>query len=96
MHLLRKLQENTELAQIKIKPSMSEACFHICNEPIPMVAMKPIKSLNYWYDVFLKDTEQIQQLRQNHCSYIGRINSTMLIGKLKLWCLQFGFLAHLM
>ncbi|KAK0153815.1 hypothetical protein N1851_004106 [Merluccius polli] len=105
--LLRKLQENIEWARMKFKPSksrslsvvkgkLSDQRFYIGEEPIPTVAEKPIKSLGRWYDATLKDTVQVEQLRQDTISGLQSIEKTMLPGRLKLWCLQFGLLPRLM
>lgn len=69
VQLLRKLQDNLELAHMKIKQShfrsisivkgkLSDQHFHIDDEHIPTVSEKSVKSLGRWYDGSLKDTEQ--------------------------------------
>ncbi len=105
--LLNKLQENIQWAQMEIKPSksrsisivkgkLSEHRFYVGEEPIPTVAEKPVKSLGRWYHATLKDSEQVDQLRQDTMCGLESINKTMLPGRLKLWCLQFGLLPRLM
>ena len=105
--LLDKLQENIKWARMAIKPSKSRSIsivkgqlvnerFHISNEPIPTVLEKPIKSLGRWYSAELKDSEQVEQIRQETIGGLKQINSTALPGKLKLWCFQFGLLPRLM
>lgn len=47
--------QNTELAQIKIKPKS----FHICNK-VPTIAIKPSRAYIYRYDVSNKDTKQMK------------------------------------
>ncbi|XP_035862163.1 uncharacterized protein LOC118496075 [Sander lucioperca] len=107
VRLLRKLQENIERARMKIKPSksrsisiikgkLSEHRFHIGEEPIPMVSEKPVKSLGRWYDASLKDKEQVEQLRKEVASGLENIDRTLLPGKLKLWCMQYGLLPRLL
>ena len=107
VRLLRKLQENIELACMKIKPSksrsisivmgkLSDHCFHISEEPIPTVSEKPVKSLGRWHDASLKDKEQVEQLRKEVASGLENINRTLLPGKLKLWCMQYGLRPHLL
>ncbi len=70
VRLLKKLQENIELAHINIKPTKSrginivkgklpEQRFHIGKEPIPTVSEKPMKGLDHWYDASLKDKGQV-------------------------------------
>ena len=105
--LLEKLQGNIKWARMEIKPSKSRSIsiakgkltnerFHVNNEPIPTVLEKPIKSLGRWYSAELKDSEQVEQLRQDTISGLKQINNTALPGKLKLWCFQFGLLPRLM
>lgn len=105
--LLGKLQENITGARMKIKPSKSrsisilkgkltEQRFFIGQEPIPTVSEKPIKSLGRWYDSKLRDTDQALLLRQEIIEGLQSIDRTLLPGKLKIWCLQFGLLPRLM
>lgn len=70
--------------------------FCIGDDPIPTVSEQPVKSLGRWYNASLKDKEQVQQLRQEIVSGLKNINQTLLPGKLKLWCLQFGLLPRTM
>ncbi|KAL1263729.1 hypothetical protein QQF64_006468 [Cirrhinus molitorella] len=105
--LLDKLQGNIKWARMEIKPNKSRSIsivkgqltnerFQINNEPIPTVLEKPIKSLGRWYSAELKDSKQVEQLRQDTISGLNKINNTDLPGKLKLWCFQFGLLPRLM
>ena len=105
--LLDKLQGNIEWARMEIKPSKSRSIsivkgqltnerFHVNNEPIPTVLEKPVKSLGRWYSAELKDSKQLEQLKQDTINGLKQINSTALPGKLKLWCFQFGLLPRLM
>lgn len=69
LFLQNKLQENIELAPIKIKSSKSSGnCEnhhqHTGKEPIPSVSEKPVKSLGRWYDGSLKDKEQTSSCSQ--------------------------------
>lgn len=79
-----------------MKGKLVEYRFFIDEEPIPTVAEKPVKSLGRWYDASLKDTVQVDEVKEvtNHALKI--IDSTLLPGSLKLWCLQFGLLPRLM
>ena len=105
--LLGKLQQNIEWARMKIKPSKSRSIsivkgvlrdtrFHIGEDPIPTVSEQPVKSLGRWYNASLKDKEQVEQLRQEIGKGLENIDKTLLPGKLKLWCLQFGLLPRTM
>uniref|UniRef100_A0A3P9H1W7 Reverse transcriptase domain-containing protein n=1 Tax=Oryzias latipes TaxID=8090 RepID=A0A3P9H1W7_ORYLA len=107
VRLLGKLHKNIELARMKIKPSKSRSIsivkgklsdhrFHIGEEPIPTVSEKPVKSLGRWYDASLKDKEQVEQLRKDIAGGLENINRTLLPGKLKLWCMQYGLLPRLL
>lgn len=103
--LLRKLQENIKWARMKLKPSksrslsvvrgkLSDQRFYIGDEPIPTVAEKPISGR--WYSATLRDKDQVEKLRQDTTSGLESIDKTILPGRLKLWCLQFGLLPRLM
>ncbi len=105
--LLYKLQGNIRWARMEIEPSKSRSIsiikgqivnerFYINGEPIPTILEKPIKSLGRWYNTDLKDTKQVEQLKQDTISGLKQINSNALPGKPKLWCLQFGLLPRLM
>lgn len=61
-----------------------------------MVSEQPVKSLERWYNVSLKDSDQCYQLREETIQGLTTIDKTSLPGKLKLWCLQFGLLSRLM
>lgn len=105
--LLEKSQQNIEWARMKIQPSKSRSLsiikgrlsdhqFFIGEEPIPTMMEKPVKSLGRWYDATLKDTEQVDQLRRDTFNGLERIDKSLLPGRLKLWCFQFGLLPQLM
>lgn len=92
---------------MKIKPSKSRSIsivkgvlrdirFYIRDDPIPTVSEQPVKILGRWYNSSLKDKEQVQQLRQEIVNGLNNIDKTLLPGKLKLWCLQFGLLPRTM
>ncbi|TWW62662.1 hypothetical protein D4764_04G0013090 [Takifugu flavidus] len=92
--LLDKLQKNIQWARMEIKPIKSGSIsivkgqlanerFHI-NEPVPTILEKPIESLGRWYSAELKDSKQVEQLKQDTISGLRQINSTALPGKLKL------------
>lgn len=56
----------------------------------------PVESLGRRYDAKLKDTEQFEQLKKDTSKYMDHINKTLLPGKLKLSCFQFGILPRLL
>ena len=106
-HLLGKLHANITWARMKFKPSKSRSIsivkgkltdqrFHINNAPIPLVSELPVKSLGRLYNARLKDSDQSDQLREETIKGLVSIDKTLLPGKLKLWCLQFGLLPRLM
>ncbi|KAJ8403133.1 hypothetical protein AAFF_G00360490 [Aldrovandia affinis] len=106
-HLLGKLQANITWARMKFKPSKSRSIsivkgklvdqrFYIKDTPIPLVSELPVKSLGRWYNASLKDSDQCDQLREETIKGLVSIDKTLLPGKLKLWCLQFGLLPRLM
>ena len=95
------------LARMKLKPSKSRSIsivkgklvdqrFYIDDTPIPLVSELPVKSLGRWYNASLKDSDQSDQLREEAIKGLVSIDKTLLPGKLKLWCLQFGLLPRLM
>ncbi|KAJ8412683.1 hypothetical protein AAFF_G00116340 [Aldrovandia affinis] len=49
-----------------------------------------------WYNASLKDSDQCDQLREETIKGLVSIDKTLLPGKLKLLCLQFGLLPRLM
>ena len=105
--MLGKLQENIKWDRMKIKHSKSQSIsiakgklknvkFCIGDAPIPTVSEQPIQSLGRWYDASLRNTYQVQQIRQDITNRLENINKTLLPGKLKLWCLQFGLFPQVM
>lgn len=70
------------MAQMKIKPSKSKSIiikgkmvdhrFYICDEAIPLVSEKPIKSLGRWYSASLKE----QQVQKDAVSGLETIDKT--------------------
>ncbi|KAK0142426.1 hypothetical protein N1851_019805 [Merluccius polli] len=104
--LLEKLHQNITWARMKLKPSkcrsisivkgqVTDQRFHVGGIPVPTVSEMPVKSLRRWY-VKLKDTEQFEQLKNDISKYMERISKTVLPGKLKVWCFQFGILPRLL
>lgn len=79
-----------------MKGKLAEHRFHINEEPIVTVEENPIKSLGRWYDASLRDTAQVDQIREAIIRSLKTINKTFLPGRLTLWCLQFGLLPCLM
>ena len=78
-----------------IKGKLSDQHFYIGDEA-PTVSEKPVKSLGRWCNASLKDLEQVDQIWKDVVSGLENIDRTALPGKLKLWCMQFGLLPHLL
>lgn len=104
--LLEKLHQNITWARMKLKPSkcrtisivkgqVTDQRFYVGGTPVPTVSEMPVKSLGRWYDVKLKDTEQFEHLKNDTSMYMECIK-TLLQGKLKLWCFQFGIIPRLL
>lgn len=64
-----------------VKGRITGERFRINNDSIPTVLEKSVKSLGHWYNADLKDSEQVEQLRQNKISSLKQINNTALPGK---------------
>lgn len=105
--LLSKLHDNFKWARMEIKPSKSHSIsivkgkltndrFYINKDPIPTVLEQPIKGLRRCYDANLKDSQQVQQMRMDTITGLRHIDKSALPGKLKVLCLEFGLLPHLM
>lgn len=99
---LEKLQNKSSKHEWRLNPALSlllkatlqNEQFHIGIEPLPTILEKPIKSLGQWYNADLRDTQQLEQPQQDTVG-LKQINNTALLGKLKLWCFQFGLLPRL-
>ena len=61
-----------------IKGKLTEHQFYMGEESIPTVSEKPVKSLGRWYHATLKETEQVDQLRQDTICGLESIHKTML------------------
>ncbi len=105
--LLKKLQSNVTRARMNFKPKKSRSIsiikdklidhrFLIDRIAIPMVSELSVKSLGWWYSASLTNLDQSNLLRAETINGLGRIDKTLLPGKLKLWCLQFGLMLRLM
>ncbi len=91
-----KIKPNKSRSISIVKGQLKNAKFCIGDDPIPTVSEQPVKSLGRWYNVSLRDKDQVQQVRQDFTNNLENINRTLLPGKLKLWCLQFGLLPRVM
>ena len=55
-----------------------------------------LRNLGRCYHASIKNCEQVQHLKQDVSSGLKNIDQSLLNGKLKLWCLQFGLLPRIM
>lgn len=79
-----------------VKGKLARHIFFIDEEPIASMAKKPIKSPGHWFDSSVSDTAQVDQIKEDTSSSLRTIDETLLPGRLKLLCLQFGLLPCLM
>lgn len=79
-----------------IKGKLTDQFFFFGNEIISTVMERPVKSLSWWYNTSLKDTEQGEQLKKDGIIGLQSMDKTFLPGRLKLWCMQCGLLPCLM
>ena len=64
--------------------------FSIAGERIPTVKEKPVKSLGRWYEGTLNDRSKSMEIYKQVEDGLKAIDKTLLIGKFKVWCLQYG------
>lgn len=88
----RKISPSKSRSISIVKGVLRDIKFCIGDEPIPTESEQLVKSLGRWNNADLKDKEQVQLLRQETVDGLENINKTLLHGKLKLLCLQFGLL----
>ena len=79
-----------------IKGKLTPHRFHIKEVSIPLISEKSIKSLGRWYNECLKDLVEYEKLKCFTIQSLNSIDKTLLLGKLKSWCLQFGLFPHIM
>ena len=65
-------------------------------EDIPSIMDRPIKCLGKWYDVSLKDTNNISRTKNQLQDGLKMIYKTGLPGKFKAWFYQHGLLSRLL
>jgi hypothetical protein len=64
-------------------------------EEIPSIVQSPIKCLGKWFDASLKDTGNIQQIRNQLQESLKKIEKSGLPGKFKAWLYQHAVLPRL-
>ena len=70
--------------------------FKVQGEPIPTIQESPIKCLGKWFDASLKDTRNIEAVKNWSKQMLAKIDKTGLPGKFKAWIFQNGMLPRLM
>ncbi|XP_078583875.1 uncharacterized protein LOC144866388 [Branchiostoma floridae x Branchiostoma japonicum] len=97
--VLQRLEELTEWARMRFKPSKSRSLslrkgkisnrvFSINNQDIPTIQQEPVKSLGRLYTCDIADTKRGQELVKQAVEGLRAIDKCELPGKLKVWCLQ--------
>ncbi len=96
--LLKRFDELTAWARLKIKPSKSRSLsirkgvrddrtiFTAGGEKIPLLAEQPIRSLGREYTTELSDRQMGRMVQKQLREGLTRIASSQLPGKLKVWC----------
>lgn len=79
-----------------VKGVLNDLRFFIGDDPIPTVSEQPVNSLGRWYDANLKNADQVKQVQKEILSGLQAIDNTLLPGKLKTCCLQFGLLPRVL
>lgn len=70
--------------------------FSIAGEAIPTVRDEKVKSLGRWYSMPVSDRHRGMDIQRMAFSGLTSIDSSMLPGKFKVWCMHFGLLPRLM
>ena len=70
--------------------------FEIGGQIIPSVSDLPVKNLERWYDVSMKDTNQVKETSKTLQGGLLKIDRCPLQGKYKVWCLQHVFILMLL
>uniref|UniRef100_A0A3B1JJ67 Reverse transcriptase domain-containing protein n=1 Tax=Astyanax mexicanus TaxID=7994 RepID=A0A3B1JJ67_ASTMX len=106
--LLKRLEELTMWARMKIKSSKSRSLsirkgvrddrtvFSAGGEKIPLLAEQPIRSLGREYTAELSDRQMGTMIQRQLREGLIKINSSQLPGKLKVWCYQFTLFQRVM
>lgn len=106
--ILKRLEELMAWSRMKFKAKKSrclvmksgkvepERHFSLAGEGIPTVSSSPVKSLGRLYTEELTDVGRVKEIKDKLKDGLGRINKTMLPGKMKLWCLRFGLMPRIM
>src|SRR3984885_8136520 len=78
------------------KEKTYKVTFMVSDQVIPTVIEEPIKSLGRVYDDSLKDKKAIKETSDMASNGLQIIDRSRLVGKFKLWCLQFMLIPKLL
>ncbi|MCG8432275.1 MAG: hypothetical protein MJA29_14040, partial [Candidatus Omnitrophica bacterium] len=107
-NMLQRLDKLVEWCYMKFKPKKSRSLslkkgkfdgtvsFTVADQRIPTVEDEPVKSLGRVYDATLKDTGAVQKTKEFAENGLNTIDKSCLIGKFKIWCLQFMLIPKLL
>ena len=100
--VLTALDDTVNWTRMKFKPNKSRSLvtkkvkvtkkfnLQVQREDIPCIMDRPIKFLGKWYDVSLKDTNNIIRTKNQLQDGLKLIDQTELPGKFKAWLYQHG------
>ena len=60
------------------------------------VSDMPVKNIGRWYTDEMKDTNQVQEVKDQMEDGLNPIDKCDFQGNLKIWCLQYGLMSSLM
>ena len=101
------LDATVNWARMKFKPNKSRSLvikkgkvtkrfiLQVQREDIPSIMDRPIKCLGKWYDVSLKDTNNISRTKNQLQDGLKLIDKIGLPGKFKAWLYKHGMLPRL-
>lgn len=78
------------------KGKICDTIFKISGEEIPTVRENSVKSLGRWYGIPLTDRHKGVEIQKEAEDGLSKIDKSLLPGKFKVWCVQFGLLPRLL
>ena len=106
--MLGRLEDLINWSRMAFKPKKSRSLsirkgkvddrvsFIVADQKIPTLSQEPVKSLGRQYDESLKDKIAARNTEDLVVSGLQKIQTSGLIGKFKLWCLQFMLIPKLL
>ena len=106
--VLQRLQDLIKWCRMSFKPKKSRSLslkagklddsvtFTVAGQDIPTLAEEPVKSLGRLYNSSLKDTCASSNTQNMLVNGLQAIENSCLLGKFKLWCLQFMLIPKLL